>query len=290
MPTFFAAPKPFTSDARLVQRNALGSWLQLRPSPRVLVFGDEEGIADAARELGAEHHPELARSEHGTPLVNDLFKRAERLTDASELVYANSDIVFLDDLPVALDRARGEGRPFLLVGRCWNLDVQEPLRFDDPSWQSQLLARLEDSGERRGSEFIDYFAFTRGVFGEIPPFALGRTAFDNWLLWRARSRGALVIDATSVVTAVHQQHGYEHVPGGRDWSYHGVEAQRNWELAGSKHRFYSLRDASHVATPGGLRRKWTSVGRAETRISVLAARGRRLRACVTSRRDAPGRP
>lgn len=283
MLTVFAAPKPFVGDSALAQRNAIGSWLQLRPSAHVLVFGDEAGVAEAACDLGADHVPAVERSEHGTPLVNDLFAQAERLTDTPELLYANSDVIFLDDLFPALEQARSRSRPFLLVGRCWDLDVHDPLGFE-PGWQHDLRARLGRDGRQRGPEFIDYFAFSRGVFGEIPPFSLGRTAFDNWLLWRARSRGALVIDATAVVTAVHQAHDYAHVPGGKQWSYHGVEAQRNWSLAGSKHRFHSLRDASHLATEGGLRRNLRSIGRAETRVSTLTWRVNRMRAWVVRRR------
>jgi hypothetical protein len=64
----------------------------------------------------------------------------------------------------------------------------------------------------------------------------------------------IVVDATHDVHAVHQPHGYAHVPGGMDEAYYGDEATRNLELAGGKGRLYTLHDASHVLRDGKLRR------------------------------------
>ena len=87
----------------------------------------------------------------------------------------------------------------------------------------------------------------------MPPFAIGRACFDNWLVWRARQEG-LVVDATADVVAVHQRHDYTHVAGGKEEVYYGEEAARNLELAGGKSRLYTLHDASHVLRRGRLHR------------------------------------
>ncbi len=100
---------------------------------------------------------------------------------------------------------------------------------------------------------MDWFVFPAGLFGEVPPFAIGRAGFDNWLVWKARQVG-VVVDATHDVRAVHQPHGYEHVEGGMDEAYYGEEAARNLELAGGKEHVYTLHDASHVLRDGKLQR------------------------------------
>ncbi|MDR1741595.1 MAG: hypothetical protein LBR38_07100, partial [Synergistaceae bacterium] len=54
-------------------------------------------------------------------------------------------------------------------------------------------------------------------YEHIPPFAIGRMAFDDWMVADAVMRGIPVVDATDDVVAVHQNHDYGHI-GGRDGS------------------------------------------------------------------------
>ena len=108
-----------------------------------------------------------------------------------------------------------------------------------------LVGQAEEDGRRRGAAAMDWFVFPAGLFGEMPPFAIGRACFDNWLVWKARQVG-IVVDGTHDVRAFHQPHGNEHVDGGMDEAYYGEEAARNLELAGGKSRLYTLHDASHV--------------------------------------------
>src|SRR5580765_6089794 len=93
--TIFALPKPFKGHVGVIQRNALGSWVRLADD--VILFGDEEGIADATREFGTRHVPEVARNRFGTPLLNDAFRTAERLCATPWLVYVNGDIILRED-------------------------------------------------------------------------------------------------------------------------------------------------------------------------------------------------
>ena len=58
-----------------------------------------------------------------------------------------------------------------------------------------LVGQTEEEGKRRGAAAMDWFVFPAGLFGEVPPFAVGRAGFDNWLVWKARQVG-IVVDAT----------------------------------------------------------------------------------------------
>lgn len=260
MLTVFAIPKAFHGHTGVIQRNAIASWTRLGGGSRVVLFGDEDGTAELAREHRLEHVPDVARNEFGTPLISALFQAARERSEHDVLGYVNSDIILMGDFLEALERVRARTRRFLMIGECWNLDLRTPWPFGHPSWSAELRARVDESGVRRGSWYIDYFVFSRDLYPEVPPFAVGRAGFDNWLVWKARTLGAAVVDAGSVVTAVHQQHDYSHVRGGREWSYRGPEAVRNVVLAGGAEHLYGLDHASHVLTSRGMRRRpppWT---------------------------------
>jgi hypothetical protein len=91
---------------------------------------------------------------------------------------------------------------------------------------------------------IDYFVFPKDLWGTIPPFALGRAYWDNWLLYAARRRRAVVVDATPVVLAVHQEHAYF------DNQLQGAESRRNWDLVGDACRLLTTREADARADRG----------------------------------------
>jgi len=164
---------------------------------------------------------------------------------------ANADVVFFDDLPPAVGRAAETSRAFLLIGRC--REVEE---FEQESDQ-EALRRQAGNAELREPGALDYFVFPRELYAEVPPFALGRAGFDNWLVWRARDLGVPIFDATAVVAAVHPRHGYDHLLGGRAWAYGGDEARRNVELAGGWRHLYNVDDATHLLTWTGIRTNWS---------------------------------
>lgn len=144
-----------------------------------------------------------------------------------------------------------------MVGRCWDLDVAGELDFENRTWEAELERLIRRKGRLRGPFSIDYCVFTSGLFDGMPPFAVGRIRWDNWLVWRALKRGGTVIDAGQVVRPIHQTHDYKHVPGGERWSYQGPEARLNERLAGfgrSLH-VYGIPDSTHRLTEGGIQKR-----------------------------------
>jgi hypothetical protein len=108
--------------------------------------------------------------------------------------------------------------------------------------------------KRRTPDWIDYFVFTRGLYGpDIPPLVIGRVFWDNWLLWKARNSGAPVVDASEAVIAVHQNHDYRYHPQGKAGVFHGEESGRNHELAGGWKHLQTIADADEVLRVGGLK-------------------------------------
>lgn len=256
MLTIFSTPKPFRGHTAVIQRNAIRSWTLLHPDCEVILFGKDEGTAETAAELEMRHVPDVGCSEFGTPLVNALFEKANRLAENPILCYINADIILMNDFIQAVQRLIAVKRRFLMVGRRWNLDVTNAVNFSRPDWESALRSEVFDRGELCSHWFIDYFVFRTPIFGEIPPFAIGRPYFDNWLLWRARSLRVPVIDATEVVTCVHQTHESRYSllgsdsPGQSGDANVQTEVSRNHDLAGGS--FFTIADATHRLTPAGL--------------------------------------
>jgi hypothetical protein len=258
MTTLFALPKPFHGHFEIIQRNAIASWTRLCPRPEIILFGDEEGTAQAAKELGVRHAPNVRRNEYGTPLLDDLFTRAQTLARHDLLCYVNADILLLSDFMRAVEQVAGWRNCFLMVGRRTNVDLDQPQDFDSPQWDARLRNLASEKGNLGWPDAIDYFVFTRGLYSSIPPFAVGRPAFDNWLIWSARASKVPVVDVSAVVSAIHQNHDYSHHPQGEDGAKTGEEAMRNRRLAGTK-RLYTLQHATHELTPEGIR--WVAATR-----------------------------
>lgn len=251
MLTIFSAPKPFKGHIGIIQANAVKSWLNLKPACQIILFGDEEGIGNTAAELGVRHIPRIERNEYGTPLVNWLFNTAQRESNNELMCYVNADIVLMSDFMSAI--ARVSQTSFVVIGRRTDLDVTRRIDFDSPDWERCLRDEARRKGKLHGYYGIDYFVFPRGLYGDIPPFALGRAAWDNWLVYYPRSLKVPVIDASKVVMIVHQNHDYSHHPTGEKGVWKGPERDRNVALLGSAYRSFGIRDATHVLTPSDIK-------------------------------------
>lgn len=279
MLTLFSIAKPFRGHLAVIQRNAIKSWTLLRPTCEVILCGDDPGVAEAARDARVRHLPAIARNEYGTPLVSDVFAQVERTARHEILCYINADIIVMSDLLAAVARIR---RPwFLMLGQRWDLDLTTPLDFADPSWEVNLRSEVHSRGVLHPYVGVDYYVFPKGLWGALPPFAVGRPAYDNWLIWRARSSGVPVIDATRVVLSVHQNHdrtysslGQKSPDGGDDYQL-GLEARRNLELAGGRRHRYTLRNANWILTRRWLLpafTPWRLWGRLKSRVKLLLPR------------------
>ena len=256
----------------MLQDNALSSWRALSPSVQVIVFGAETGVADAANGVGALHVPEIATSEHGTPLVSDLFRRAQELATNEMLCFVNADIILPPKLLDAVETTVTIRPDAIGVGQCRDIEIDGDVR----GWTPDLEAAAR-AAPLRGPGGIDYIVFARGAFPTMPPFAVGRANFDNWLLWDARKRGLAVVDFTEAVPAIHQMHAYGHLEGGQTEAYFGAEARRNFALAGGRLRLFNVDDATHRLTPNGLRRNLRAPVRANPAVRRLALEFGRLR-------------
>jgi hypothetical protein len=253
MLTFFTTAKPFLGHSGVIQRNALRSWVRVCPDVEVILFGDEEGAAKIAGELGIRHEAYVERNEHGTKRLDAMFARAQAIARHEVLCYVNCDIILLAELGAALERVRAAHPRFLMVGRRWDTDVTEPLDFAANDWGPRVKRLAREQGEQQAGWSVDYFAFRRGMYAEMPELVVGRVWWDHWLVWKARDQGADVVDASSQVTAIHQNHAYGYHPAGAHGVWNDEQARRNFLLAGGRRHLFTIDDATHILTASGER-------------------------------------
>lgn len=251
MLTFFTTCKPFAGATAVLQRNAIESWRRIGRGCDIILVGDDPGTAEIAAELGLRHAPNVERNEYGTPLLNSLFDTAQAMARHDVLCYLNADIMLTGDFMDAVRRLPPER--LLMISRRWNVDVGGPWNFGDPNWETHLREHARACGYQKSIlGGPDFFVFRRGQWRDVPPFALGRTAFDNWLIYAALARGYPVIDASACVMALHQNHDCGHADGGWTGAWFGEEAVRNRAHATDGSQFYNFLDATHTMTADGI--------------------------------------
>jgi hypothetical protein len=251
MITLFTTTKPFIGKNAIIQTNALKSWKLLKPECEIIVFGDSSGTDKICRDLGLIHIPEIQCNEFGTPLLNDLFEKAKKMSNHEIICYVNADIILMSDFIESIKIILKTEKQFLMVGQRWDYDIDKLLEYT-PDWELKLKESVIQSGTIHARTGIDYFAFNIDLFNDIPPFAIGRTAWDNWLLSAAIKSGAKLIDSSSSVMCIHQNHDWSHIKGGEKEAWEGTEAINNQTLA--QGHILTLDDAEYFLTSNGITR------------------------------------
>lgn len=257
--TFFSAPKPFTNPhIAMIQRNAIKSWTLL-PDVEVVLLGEETGLAEAAKELGVKHLPNVARNANGTPLISSMFKLARENSNSDLLCIINADMILMPDFVEAARRSRLQRDEFVLLSQRWDYDITSALDFS-AGWESQLKESVRKQNQLHRPAGSDFFLFPLSSYIDIPDFIIGRAGWDNWMIYKARKENWPVIDCTPSVMIVHQNHDYSHLPGGKS-HYDHPDTNENIRLAGGQANIrYTILDSTHQLADGKLTRpKMTSL-------------------------------
>lgn len=250
--TIFTVPRYFKPPFALIQYNAIKSWLLLKPTPEIILCGNDEGVAKAAKELGVRHIPNVKVSGKGTPLINSVFGSVQRAARYLILAYVNSDIILMDDFLRTINLVADIHRhQFVIVGQRRDLDICKPINFSNIRWKGDLRRKAK-AGKLHSPWGIDYYVFRKGICADMPPFVAGRPSWDNWFLSQALQKDIGVIDATTKILAIHQNHDYSHTGGIRN-ARHGNEAMLNLKLAEGERVF--INNASWEFVKGKLVKK-----------------------------------
>lgn len=211
MITFFSHVRPFVGEFDALQRTAISSWKSMGDVQVVLLGKDS---MQAAIDLEVDWGPIAGYNENGTALVKAIFEAGERAAKYDLLCEISSDIVLsASSMPafVAMDKIANP----LVVGQRHDVTLYNKVVTLHPS------------------SAVDYFAYRRRAFWwhEMPDFAVGRTAYDNWIMWAANTLwGMDTIDATADIYALHINHGYPEY-GDKEAMQQSDERKRNREMA-----------------------------------------------------------
>ncbi|MCC7187944.1 MAG: hypothetical protein IT312_04310 [Anaerolineales bacterium] len=279
--TFFSAPKPFTNPhVAMIQRNAIKSWALL-PDAEVILFGDEAGIAEIAKELNVRHFPEVKVNENGVPLISSMFEVARENSNSDLLCIVNADMILMEDFVKAVMESRrlllekqtaSRSTPnFVLLSQRWDYDITSPLDFAE-GWESRLRESVRRQNQLHRPAGSDFFLFPKSCYQDVPNFTIGRAGWDNWMIYKARSENWAAVDCTPSVMIVHQNHDYSHLPEGKP-HYEHPETNENIRLAGGQANVrYTILDATHQLVDGKLSRPKMTSARFTRRVELILRR------------------
>jgi hypothetical protein len=180
-------------------------------------------------------------------------------SDSPVLCYANADMILMSDLAETARKVAAQVRDFLIVGQRWNLDLTELFDFSG-DWESRLRSEVNRRGEFYSPWGIDYFVFPRHLYTDVPDFTIGRPAWDNWMVYHARTTFGMAVDASRDVLVVHQNHDYSHLPGNKP-PYGSEVAKSNTAKAGGRKRAFNILDTNRELVRGCIRRPQVRVVR-----------------------------
>lgn len=246
--TIFSAPKAFKGHVGIIQQNAIRSWLSLRPKPRVILFCNEDGAAEVLRGLEVELISDVETNSYGTPLVSSMFALADARAASDVVAFVSADIILTHRIMEAGRIAAAWSRRFLLVAQRHDVDLRQLMEFDE-RWEERWAAQAVARGKLHSPGAIDLFMYPRGQYQHMPPFAIGRTSYDNWLLWNTVASDIPLIDATDFVTLIHQNHDYLHAANVDVWD--GDEARENRKWVKHWTNFYSIAHATWTMSAEG---------------------------------------
>jgi hypothetical protein len=241
--TIFTTLKPFEGHVKIIQTNAIKSWLLLDPKPEIIIFGNSRGSKEIAEEFNLRHIPDVQCSPSGAPYANIIFGMAETLSTNPLMAYLNGDIILNNTFVFAIQQIYKKFSKFLMVGCRWDVTINEYINYENPDWKKYLLNLLKQEGKLHDPTGIDFFVYTRRLFPEMPSFIVGRANWDNGLIKLVSSWNIPIFDVTTEVLAVHQNHDYSHVKDGKDEIWNGKEANHNLKICGG---YENLKNISHA--------------------------------------------
>jgi hypothetical protein len=251
MLTFFTTGKAFRGHDGIIQRNALESWKLLDRDVEVILFGDDEGAAQVSSELGLIHHPHVEQHASGRNRLDYMFRRASQIARHEYLCYCNCDIVLMEDFLRGFERLREWRKQFLFVAQRWDVDITESIDFGDAMWTERLRTFARTQGVQRNEFWIDLFLFKRGLYLDMPPVLVAHCYWDTWMIWKALQSGIPVLDGTSFVMPIHQNHGYNPAFGREKGVATDALSLHNLEVTGGTRRIEHIKSSTHRLGKGG---------------------------------------
>jgi len=262
--------KPFKGLARIHQINSLQSWAKFIEGAEIIVVGESEGFETILSEFkfNIKWIKEVKTSYSGAPYLDDMIKKGLENARNDSVCIINADTILLSDFVKSVSKLINiYDNNFLLTSRSFSLNINTILNFDDPEIEERLknIVRKNYIHNDIRSLPTDFYFFHREFLSnaKIPPFIYGRGVFVRWYIYHAHCKRIPIIDATPVITAIHQMHSFDYI---KDHDVQeelqkvkdpykalmkGREFRWNLEIAGPA-AYFSGADFTHILTEQGL--------------------------------------
>lgn len=196
-------------EQELIQRNAIQSWLYSVPSPwvapQILFVGEHPYSFDYYSDYSFGNTQAVFFKEGVVPRLNVIATLLDAFDHYSRRGIVNSDIMLWGvDRAIQLVEGNLGLTKYLLVGRRRNVAGGEEVLFTR-NWRKQMR-QMYFGGEYGHNTQLDFFVFRGLDISDAPPFEFGRVRWDNWMTWKAKQEGVPIVDVTSCVMCLHQNH------------------------------------------------------------------------------------
>jgi len=199
---------PFVGEIARLQRNAFHSWLNLSPTPEILIMGGrEEGVREFADEYDEIRVVDVEYTKNDLPFFNSIYHNAQKEAKNDILCYTNADILHCQRLIEAVKiLKKSVFKEWVAVGRRLDVDIGDfkfP-RFVDIETDIKLNDLIRN-GRMHGFSACDYNMFPCNLdWSHMPPFSSARPGGDTWINADTLERGISLINLDHDVIAIHQ--------------------------------------------------------------------------------------
>lgn len=190
-----------------VNNSTLFNWKML-PNVNLIVFSNSLEVKYYSEWAGFTVLPILVEAA-GVPVLPAMFTAAIKQFKSEFYGFANGDILFtrtlvdtLEHILCNLKKSRRQSG-VLIVGRRYNVPASHVTVEVATSWNK--LDLLSRTGSLFQSDAEDYFITdTAYPWDTFLPVAIGRRAYDNWVVAFSRYSNITVIDASESILCLHQ--------------------------------------------------------------------------------------
>lgn len=193
------------SSKNHVHNNTVVNWSTFMPRVNLVLFTNDSGLSSYVEDRGWVTFPIVNHAAGGVPVLKYMFETVMKTFNSTFYGYANSDILFDSSLITTLTTIFNNfenTKPIFISGRRTNVDF---LTSKEAASYGNIQKAVKTRGTLYDNNAEDFFITNKHFdWLSIPEVVIGRRAYDNWLVFHARSTGTTTVDVSRTLLALHQ--------------------------------------------------------------------------------------
>lgn len=169
------------------------------------------GVKEFCSEIGARHQPKLMTNSFLSPRLDSLFERAASDSTTEITCFVAADTILPTNFSAKLQKLFDQSQNLLVVGKpnqlpqSYHRMLKQRGKYSISNDEFALMTRETTLLTRSR-----FYAFSKGIWGYLPPLALGSVHWSNFLVINGLLNCPDVVDATQFIPSLHQEHNYTH--------------------------------------------------------------------------------